>query len=563
VIRVESDGVGNGFGYWPDTSVTGYPDGTVYIPIVQHKRSGNTDYGGVTPQAIQSSLFIHTNHFQIIDQTFRNAIKKTVNGIDRYIVDGLQIFGGDCFINIFDYKRSILNYYVLGQLPSGRIPLSWQFGQSIMIPLQSDLNYADRLGNHVAQLRSYGMCQPSPALQYPTFPNGIRYNDELTDIETRDKWEEYFYDDSFSSQHAQVMFPALPDQIDLNNAFPERIRWSLKKINGETIDNYRVFKTENKQDLNKMGGIIIAIDGEKDRLYYWQQRLCGFIPVGEREMQVNQMGMPVQLGIGGEYSRIDDMSKFFGVQHRQAVIKVPSGYVFFDAIRKTWIHMDFNFGISEESIIKGLSNKFQSKVQDYMTQYDNFQQGGGICLVYSPGEKIVYGIFRDPINAYNNFIIGYNVIYQKFVSFHIFPINCYFTIGDQFYSNKGDNKFYIHAKGTPRHYYDELYESYLHVVLNPDAETIKAFHGGEMTPLRDFFNEVVYKTSDQEITEDVATHQKYYENRLGSKWLFNFPFIGTGRLRGLFLSLLFRDSDPVSTSEKQVGSILLKYIKWL
>ena len=567
-ITLDFDGNGNGFGYWISE-----PLGKIYIPIVQHIRTANTDYGGNSSLSIGSSQFIFTNHFQIIDANFKNSIEtsKVINGIlqTRYIVSGIQLFGGDCFINAFDYKRVYSDPYYVHQwyVTQGVGPTNYaSVGESFIIPIQSEMNLALRTGRHFAKHRSFGMYSNGTGIQ---FDSGLKYADQISHDQTPNLYEEFLYDDSYSSEHCQVMLPGTPENLDLNNIFPERVRYSLKKIEGETIDTYRVFKSENKIDLFKEGGPISNIIGYKDRLFYWQQLVCGFIPAGERTMTINEVGQPVQLGIGGQYERIDDITKFYGAQGKYSVIITPEGFVWFDAIRKTWLHMGYDMGLTEESIIKGLSNDFNNKVKDYLTLYDNLAKGEGIALFFAPEEKVVYGTFQDPVDTSNSFMIGYNIIKKAFVGNMDFFPTMTVIVENKFYSTAGDAKIWLHNRGPSRNFYGTYHDSYIHLVINPHPELHKSFLNGEMVQSDNFFDEVTYRcimgqgkvNTVVSISERPASYPQYYESRLGQKWVFNFP-ADNGRLIGLFLSLIFKD-DSAQEIDNSFHELITHYTNTL
>lgn len=557
IINIDNDGTGpNGFGYWNDANPTLSTQQP--IPIVQHIRPSTQSYSGSNGFSLQSSDFHYTNHFQIVDDAFKNAI---VQPRGRYIVHGIQIYGGDCFINIFDYKRNIVDDFITTHPPVAGEQVCVD-GETIMIPLQTTTNLALRIGNHVAKNRSKG---------YNAFTDGICYNNEVTRVNIPSMWEEFLYDDSYSSKNVSIVFPGMPEILRRITRFEERIRWSLVKTKGEQLDSYRTFKSENYIDLNTMGGGISNIQNNRDRLYYWQKYICGYIPVLERQMSSTEVGLPVQLGIGGAYERYDDVSKFYGCSHLFGLTKTAEGFVWFDVVRNAWIHMSFDFGITEESVVKGLSNDFYNYVKDYMVDYDNPVNREGICLFYAPEEKIVYGLFQDPIDQNNNFAIGFNLVTKRYATnFDFFPFMAV-LVGNRLYSSNGDESLWIHNRGELRTFYGVVHDAYVKLIVNPEPETIKAFHNAEMVQTEDFFDEVTYGfTTPQQIgntfrttiTEIPATYPQYYENRMGSKWKFNFP-ADNGRITGLFLSLLFKNNSSTDIRDAKINTLITYFQNWL
>jgi len=105
---------------------------------IAYKRSKGSLYGGTSNAALSNTQYIFTGHYQIVDQAFRDQIKNS----DNYIVDNLQLFGGDCFICINDIAR--IQKFIGTD----------KFGMSQLMPVQSSINIALRQGTHAAKDRS-------------------------------------------------------------------------------------------------------------------------------------------------------------------------------------------------------------------------------------------------------------------------------------------------------------------------------------------------------------------------------------------------------------------------
>ena len=560
-LALDYDGNGNGFGYWPKNNT----DETLYLPIVQHQRSASSDYGGTNSYVLASSQYFSTNHFQIVDEAFKNSIVDDPNNPTSYIVDGIQVFGGDCFVNIFDYKRQMVRYGLYGLMRNPNHAPNYapaHYGESIMVPLQTEMNIALRLYRHVAKDRSYSTADGVTVY----FGNGIAF-DDLDAAVVPAKWEDYLYDDSYTSEQIGATFPGSPEILLNNETFYETIRYSLLKILGEKIDKYRIFKTNNKIDLNQDGGAISTIIGEKDRLYYWQQYICGYVPVGERMMAQTEVGAPVQLGIGGIYERVDDISKFFGAHSKFAVTRTEDGFVWFDVNKRIWIHMGYNQGIQKESIIKGLSKKFNTNIHNRMRSYANPVLGEGIYLLYCQSENLIYGIFSDPVDSTNDFSIAYNSLMKKFVSFFNFSagsIKTGIVLNDELYSSNDGSKLYLHNNGDSRTFFGVKEDALVEIIVNADRKNEKAFLMGSISPISDMFDQITYKTYSQEEIEDVSLLPDNYNNRLGGKCRFNFPFTSTGRLYGLYLSLEFAETNDDDVSlVPQISDLTTFYNLWL
>lgn len=584
VIRVDDDGnATNGFGYWPGVWPADNTDyQTAYLPIVQHKRAINSDYGGSNKYALAASQYIFTNHFQIVDAAFKEAIKKTVGGINTYVVSGIQIFGGDCFINIFDYKRSIIDYNLIYTRLSQRgfmtgdnvdnamlaefegVPIfnsfidpsiehGYSLGESLMVPLQSEMNLAYRQEKHISKDRSYAIgfkwneLHPVGSLPEPLFKpfsDGIKYKNYDDGIIQFPQYEQYLYDDSYTSKHANIVYPAYPESLELNNIWPSRMRFSTKKNPGESIDSYRIFKSDNVRNLNRFGGKITNLFAYQDRLYYFMDKLVGYIPVGERAMNSID-GMVVQMGIGGEYERYDDRNKFYGVQHAFGIVQVPDGFVWFDSINKSWIHMSYDFGLSNESVIKGCDSLFDP-ILDSIKSFDNPVLSMGVFLYYSPEEKRVYG---QIIHSSTDLMIGYDTLSKKFIGTFTWRITGACAVRQHVYAFSNTKDFYLQNAGPKRTWFGILHRAEIEVVINVNNDIIKSFHYGEFLQADNFFDIVTYTTDNQTVVEDLNAVDltDYYKKKMGKKWNFNFPQITRIRLYGTYLKINFRTDHTAVT----------------
>ena len=582
VVVVDNDGsVDKGFGYWPDTwPADGDDYQTAYIPIVQHKRKNNSDYGGTTKYALAAANYIWTNHFQKVDTAFKNAIAKIINGQTRYIVSGIQIFGGDCYINILDIKRSIIDFgllYLRMQVLSQEYnpathayPKAFQYpsmttgyslGEALIVPLQSEMNLSLRLEKHIAKDRSYSLAFSNPigddiVVTAQPFANGIKWRNYDDLIIQYPQHEQYLYDDSYTSKHVDIKYPAYPEYLDRNNIWPARMRFSEKKTPGEIIDSYRIFKVENYRELNKLGGRITNLFAQGDRLYYFMDRLIGYIPVGERAMQSGQGGYAVVMGVGGEYERADDRDKFFGVQHMFGIVQVPDGFVWFDSIKKAWLHMDYDFGLTNESVIKGLDTKFNS-LNDTITKKDNILNQSGVYLFYAPEENLVYGQFND---GTTNFLISYNTLLKKFITTFNWRVTGTVNLRQHTFAWSDAKDFYLQNRGPKRTWFGVKTYAEIEVICNQDNAIIKAFHCGEYMDAYHFFDQVTYKTDDTTIVEIVTNTN--YKRLIGVKWRFSFPKYNRMRLNGSHLSMTFKASNAYY-DDIAFHKLITKYVKWL
>jgi len=263
--------------------------------------------------------------------------------------------------------------------------------------------------------------------------------------------EKYQYNSSYSSENSQIQFDALPLGLRLTNRFPYMARYSEQKILGESIDNMRIFLINNFKNADALHGEINNVAVGFDRLFYWQNRGIGYFPVEEREQMVGALGQAVQLGVGGVMQRADTMDKFYGNQHQSSLITGEDFFQWFDMRRFAVLKMSFNGGVTDISVIKGLSTFFQNVFT--IAEPDAFNilnmdqpiLGQGIIGVYDPIKKTAYHTFkfssleigkRFDLMRNRDFTIGVSTLLSKFVGFFSFAPVIYIEHNSRVYAVK-------------------------------------------------------------------------------------------------------------------------------
>jgi len=390
-------------------------------------------YGGQSDAAKANNKYIFTGHYLKIDDT---VLADIVDSSGNYILNGMEVWGGDCFVNMYDRVSSMFNSdYNAGASPLNNGSNSW----GVIFPCESEINVGLRQQHHMGRDGLHDNA------------DGVLYKDAFSTPARGLQNEKYFYNSSYSSSNNQVQYDALPLGLRDTGRFPYMARYSKQKFLGETIDNMRIFLINNFRNSDAMHGEINNVAIGFDRLFYWQNKGIGYFPVNERETTVGALGQAVQLGVGGVMERYDTMDKFYGNQHQSSLITGEDFFMWYDMRRFAILRMTFNGGVANVSVVKGLQtfleNAFKVAEADAFNVLNMDQpiMGQGVIGVYDPIKKTAYHTFKFSSEEYGpsgdlarnrDFTVGISSTLGKFVGFFSFAPVIYIEHNSKVYAVK-------------------------------------------------------------------------------------------------------------------------------
>lgn len=488
------------------------------------KRPISSPYGGSSDSALASSLYISTGHFQIVDATVLADIEDGGN----YVFNEVEVFGGDTYKCIWDFMRTMRNEDVVGT----------KHGQSFLMPIETRINLDLREGNHVGRLRAYSVA----------YPDGLRW------LTGSNKWEEFNYNDGYSSDVIGKYYLPVPINFRLENKFDTDVRWSDPKEYGEYVDSFRVFKPLNKITLDKKFGEVNNIRYKFNNLIYWQKGCVGYIPLNERALTSNEIGNVIQLGVSGIFDRNDQLVEFVGNSNQFGLVESNDGFHWFDAVKKMFVSINSGLKIGPDSIIHGLDRWFINELPENMDSYDNPSYNYGINGGFDPRSKMVFMTFRTATVLET---IGFNIKAGKFEGFFDLLPRHYFDIRDYLFVAT-DSVIHKHGVGALGTFFGTLYPQYLTIIVNDKNMVDRVFDTFELIGNDKFFDQVIYTLEDgTTITEYLTGSQARYVRQKISyrnkRWFGNFPRISRERLVGSYCKITF-----VNTGTGDARFILLK-----
>jgi hypothetical protein len=186
----------------------------------------------------------------------------------------------------------------------------------------------------------------------------------------------------------KIFYPA--DFIDNNvEEYPHRIWASETKIDGELIDSWRVWLTNNFTEVEGQYGEINKITTIKDNFLFYQDRAFGTASINDRSVINDENGVALTLGSGGILDDYGYVSRNTGTKHKFSVIPTGEAVHHFDAILKKWFR--YGQGAAPLSDIKGLHSHFL-KYNSSLLSSDRILKNSGIHGVFDRVRNKVFVI---------------------------------------------------------------------------------------------------------------------------------------------------------------------------
>lgn len=405
-----------------DTDETGFPNGfgdfgqfAKKKPVVSWIRNKSNLYGGTSPEAKAANLYMWCNHYQPLDSAFMTYMTGTADATPSNpgqlkaagIVNNVEVFGGDAFVNITGITR-----HLQGML----VP---QVAYGLTVPLESNINTGFVSGRNFVRDRFFNSAEA---------PNGLIYN--TTPSLSKD--EAFLYSSMYSNSQHQLLYPARPIGFAAQKRDEHLILFSDTKTDGEIIDSWTQFRPNNFNRVDGQFGAIINVRAKSTRLFYWQNKGIGYLPVQERTTIGSPLGDAVQLGIGGVIERFDEIDYFYGNQHQHGISEAEDFFMWFDMRRRAMLRLGFGGQLDKMKMIEGLDSFFNSKLDEIETETpptildsDNPFIGRGITSIYDSHHKIAFITFRynkvlsgPPVQTVQrDFTIGYSRKLDKYMAF--------------------------------------------------------------------------------------------------------------------------------------------------
>lgn len=408
----------------------------------------NDQYGGNSESAIAQTLYMSTGHFQPINELVKS---ETDNGSGAYVFNDVEVFGGDCYVNLMDIVYSL---YDVSFAPSANF--------TVFFPCESNNNIDIRRGRTPSRV---GTRVPAGA-----YSDGIVYDDgSVTQL------EDFNYNLGYTSEGTFIKYPGLPIDFVNSGNFRFRTRFAGQKYPGELVDSFRRFLTDDYRDLDGQLGQINNVRSKDGRVVVFQDHGVSSVPILERQLLSSETGDATTIGTGGVIDRFDPISTEFGNQHQFGLTETEYGYFWFDMRKRALCIMGSGGGIQEISLIKGLQVFFNSEFNEGDIFYDNRIYntnksdtqdeipllGYGIIGVYDPKFKMSYLTFKYASNELiseedelvkieaKDFTIGYSHVLNAIIGFYDFTPGIWHNHNDLVLSSNNSKNYKYFGIGMP------------------------------------------------------------------------------------------------------------------
>lgn len=422
--------------------------------LLCNMKQNTTTYGGDSYSSIQNSVYISTGASANRDQ------------------NTIVCFGGDTFINIFDYNNCMFSYYP----DDYEKDTNNRFYHGAFIPLESSINLA--------------LTHDNTSLNR-TYESGNGYanhyvEDDIVSIGGvySQSTPSYAYNDAYSAQSVARKFVSKSIYNIDNLHMDTRIIVSEMKTNNEVIDSWSNFKVSNYLDVDNSFGSINNMTVFKNRLFFWQTDAFGTVASNERSLISDNNPGALTLGTGDILERYEYYTTLNGEKENQLRANTQSdGAIYwYDAKRNELC--SFNGNLNSVSKLRGvqsyLNNNSESILKDPIAAYDKKYNEALFTLVDNTL------VFNERIDA--------------FTSFYSYSPDYYAEFSDKLYTFKNLKLFKYNSGDSTNLYDDKAKKAYISFVVNQNYPISKTFdnveYSGDFTHNTNF-NEVYFETKRQ------------------------------------------------------------------
>lgn len=383
--------------------------------------TGKTPYGGVNPTSISQSIFYSTGHFQPITE----QVKSEVLHSGRYVFNNVEVFGGDCYNDLYALARVYAQDDNSGSSTGGYSGGTNSVAIGNAFPCEMKYNSFMRNGNTWAKS---GFVAPAPY-----FPAGVsKYNFEAQTI-----------NDVLTYEETNVLYTGKPINLSFISDFSQRWYYSVQKIDGEVIDSWRQFPVNQFDDCEGVYGRVMGAFTLGDGLVYClQEKGFSRIRFTDRSSLSQTQTDTLKIGIGAILDSFEYISTVFGTQHSLSIANTGKSVYWVDADHQCICRFSQN-GFENLSDQHGVHNLLLSYFKNpngitpqYDYSFDNPTLNGGIhAVVDRVNREILFTFINNPsAGAPSLPTLGFNEANDAFSSQYSFIPSKYMQLNENLIS---------------------------------------------------------------------------------------------------------------------------------
>lgn len=353
------------------------------VDLISFKRE---IYGGYSQSALENNVFFPCS--PVIDKAQLNP----------------KVFGGDTFVSMFNLQdiSILLDSTPFSDATAGAPPdmrFHSQNASTRTLPIETQVNTDLAYGatyktgseqywvvGGVAEIRGY-LRQEEQNLSNV---GGSTTNAKILDA----YFNAYNSVYSIETNSSGIGFFVKPDTIaDGTETITDDIRGYLSdvKINGEFLDSWTIFRSNNYYDVESDHGPINKIVNWRDEVYFFQNNGVGAYSINPRAVTTTEDGQPTELGSGAGFAHHQYISTENGSIHQWGVKTTDKGIYYYDAThKKIFMIGEGNSALSE---IKGMHSFLNVMNGDILLRKEN----GGDNPILGKGITMARDMINDEV----------------------------------------------------------------------------------------------------------------------------------------------------------------------
>lgn len=346
---------------------------------------GVTPYGGETYSLRQNNVYISTGVYKDTSES-GNSVK---------------VFGGDTYINVFDYAHCMFTFAIEDYQANNPNRLY----SGAYFPVESTINLALRTDKiQISKTADKIVAGYANHFVQNNITQVGKYYSQGEPL--------YGYNDAYSAE-GNARFYTASSIYDIDDLHTDvRIIASQPKTNNEVIDSWTQFKVANYLDVDTRYGSINALKTYHNILYYWQTDAFGQVSVNERSLiQDNNLGY-LTLGTGGILTRYDYITTTNGLHadHTDAIDISDSTIYWWDYDRCELCA--YARGINTLSKLKGMQSWLRNNKDSFTKDpHVNYDKKYNEVLFALDNTQLV---FNEQIGAFTSFYTIDSSYWAKF-----------------------------------------------------------------------------------------------------------------------------------------------------
>jgi hypothetical protein len=257
--------------------------------------------------------------------------------------------------------------------------------------------------------------------------------------------------------------------------FDSNIIATKVKNAGEIIDNWTDVLPNEVMTLDGKYGSINALVNFRDKVYAIQDTGVAYLSINPRVQIQGTDGIALELGTGGVLQDYQYMSTSSGTLNKWSVVSTPQGFYYFDTLNKSL--MAFKEGLGSLSDSLGMHEFFINNSILSELKIDNPILKKGISSGFDYiNNEVLMTFLQAKGQSDKSFTIAYSEGSGSFTSFYDYKPSRYISKGDNFITTDPANtSIYQQHAGEYGEFYGARYDSYITVMVNPEADMDTVF----------------------------------------------------------------------------------------